>query len=115
MTLILGSGHGLSSLYLWLRGSDLLPELLLLDVRYVSRHNSSNGGQECFAVSFLLPRSVSLLPVRVLQPMASDWRLTSWYVKAADSASWRMYGTDGEEYGEATPTPSTTRPDLKCS
>lgn len=114
-TLILGSGHGLSSLSEWLRASVSRPELLLLDVRYVHRQSSSSFGNKYFEARFLLPSNLSLSLGQVLPSTNSDWLLTSWSAQKADSGSWGTSGRVGEGGGEGRRIRSTTGLGPICS
>lgn len=113
--LILGSGHGLRSLYDWVSASAYVPGSLQLDVRFVRSKSSGIYGTGFFEAKYLLPSNRSLSLAQVLPPTNSDWQLTWWSVRKADSKSWETFGKVGGAGGEGPAIQSTMELDLTCS
>jgi len=115
LTLILGSGHGLTSLFAWLNALVFRPELLLLDVQYVRRKSSLTLEHASFEARYLLPFNGSLSLHLVLPPTNSAWQLTSWCAQKGDSESWVMSGRVGAGGGVGQAIQSTMKPGPTCS
>lgn len=110
MTLILGSGRGLTSYTRWLTTSACNPALLQLDVVFENKQSSGTGDRLSYAVTFRPAPNPSLL--LFLAGALTEWalHLTSWSVQREDSVFSATSGKAGAASGVDLAIRCTTEP-----